>query len=1308
MRSLLLLTLAISLIVGPAIQATQDTATISGTIRHNGQPVAGVTVVINASGHVRETITGADGAYNIDEIPTGTWVFIHLIPPVEQRLVFRNWRIDPLDGDLIKDFDLQSGHLLRAKIEQPDGSPYPENFWLGVEPVDDSLELPPTEWLGNTVFDSRFEIVLPPGQYLLFGDAPPYAVPPIEVTLKEDITDLVITLNGEEAPSGQETEPGTPYIPTTTPPRADRITVSEPDTAGYATITGTPGAVLPGAGVFIVNLNAQTFATADADGDGAFTAEMFAPPGSALLIKHTSNHEWIKWFLEEARHEVPGGDHLNELPGTVIQVTGDTDARGDTRIPFQSAGAWIGEEGSKDWAGWWFEGIINAPGGGPNGLLAAQPGQQATISGTLRGTSPNWTCGNKMNFRPTAHLHLKYTFDAGGHAHPWGNWFNTFLSTPTGLPLEHEAEGEFAPVGSFSIDTPVCTGAHTFEAPLEMVFDIPPDLPVGTYKLQAHMEPRGVPLSENSNRVVIWYAFDPLFHAPPVMVGQAAMPDIPWVLLSNYPVNGYRGVTANEDAGYYDLTTRVITPPHQTIIPRVDARSGDPIAYRLEPGSIWISSTERRQPNPPHLPLVPSGELSVAVTKPDGSTETLGPAPIVQSYAQTPDTPGGAPLDHGTGHIGDMYHLHTMDDAFAYTFDQYGPHTISISGKVNDVYSITYPIQSTYDVYVAEVLDLDPAQLPTTPYVQGDSFAPGLHLFPPVPAEVTVQVTHMPNSNPDQAITQTFTGTANRFGIFQPAPGEAFTFDQPGEFRIDITAEYQAPDGTLWMGAMTWGNVVEGANARIEAHGRRGMDYEQGPIDDMPAWFEAEQLPPEKVGIEMYYPYFSGDIHWGNEEPDRMGDSIHSIITIKDLTPDQMFYDILRRHFPKTRTGFRWPPVSFEDPQSGLEQRIAVGEAPLFITTASDTDAAVNPGDIDFWGYWYGSSERPDVRVREVISEDNMGTAYWRFDDTYGYQIGEGAAGDLPGDIKWEFGGAVFRLPAQNIAEYAVYSSLWVLLPYGDPAGARVTPPFQDATGASINGGPIMTLKGEEIDMLFLPKSVRPGDILEVGGTVSFSGHVGPPLNSQVTVTITAPSGATFERVFRANKIGWVYDPAFDFVAEEAGRWTVKVSVLHDMPYVGNGVIPMSHNTGTVLGTEGYYEFYVVPANTPRLEIVSPESGFLPWPYPGKFDQPGRIKPITIEGSAPSGTTTVYYTIHDKGVVIEQGEIVPEDDGSFSLVYDAKEINKTFPFVSLTAHEGMWEGLADEVAINFLAVGGETPQANTVTLIGEEVFTGGR
>ena len=222
--------------------------------------------------------------------------------------------------------------------------------------------------------------------------------------------------------------------------------------------------------------------------------------------------------------------------------------------------------------------------------------------------------------------------------------------------------------------------------------------------------------------------------------------------------------------------------------------------------------------------------------------------------------------------------------------------------------------------------------------------------------------------------------------------------------------------------------------------------------------------------------------------------------------------------------------------------------------------------------------------------------------------------------------------------------------------------------------------------------------MLEIGDTVAFSGHVGPPLDSRVDVTITSPSGKERTSNLRANKIGWVYDPTDDFKANEAGRWTVEIFVEHDRPYIGNGIVPKSHNTGTVLGTSGSYEFYVVEPGSTPLFILSPKSGVITWPA-------GGIEPINIRGWAPKGATEVRYTIHDKGVVMGQGKVTPDDAGYFSLTYNALDLHDDFPMLSLTAHEGRREGLADEVTIRLLGLGGP-PAANTVTLIGEEIFIG--
>jgi hypothetical protein len=1084
--------------------------------------------------------------------------------------------------------------------------------------------------------------------------------------------------------------------PPTIPPDASKITVNPPNADGYSVITGAAGTVPGNVGVAIINLSTRNVITATANSNGGFQATIFAPPGSTLLVKYSPDIDLINLLWDHALN--PGGDfsYMNPLPGTTIFVPGSNP--GTPGMPFHSAGFFGPGEGP-DWAGWWISGTAAGPGGSSD--LNLQPGAQVTLTGKFNVTSPGMNCSSSPAFAPQLHFHLRDLFGSDGSARLAGPWFSSFLFTPTGLPIEHEGPAQSRGVVSAFVTGLTCINSNTAQGDFSTIFDVPA-LAEGYYKLEAFIDDGGVPLASGIRRVVIWYHFDPIASLPLIVIGTPAPPRIPWTLFSDYPTNGHRGVQPNEDIGKHQMLTRTILPPHKVVLPMLDQRSNKPIVYRLEPGSNWLSSTDRRFPNPPVFPLkFPGGSVQVNIHKPDGSHDVIGPSPILQSSVRTPSLPDGSLIAEGTGHVGDIFHLHTTDPGFAHTFDQYGPHTISLTGFVEDIYGTEYPIDLTFEVMIARVLDLDPAQLPTTPYEQGDAFAPGLHVFPPVAADVEIKVIHLPNSNPNQAQETILSGTANRFGYFQPPAGTEIRFNSPGEFRVDISAEFEAEDGTLWAGYLTWGNVVEGASPLIEAHGRRGLDYHGDTINDMPIWFRNQDLPPGKIGIENYYPYFSGDIHWGEElaPASRRGDSIHSILTLRDLTgANETIYNLIRSHHSRTKNYFRWPPEDHS--LAGLEKRLDIHEAPLFITTTSGRDPIAYQNEIDMWGYWYGSSERPDVHVREIISEDGMGTAYWRFNDTYGYQIGEPANGDQPGDIKWEFGGVVFRVPGQGINEYAIYSSLWVLLPEDcDAFGCtRVTPPFQDATGASINGGPIMNLLGKEIDMLFLPKSVRPGDILELGDTIAFSGHVGPPLDSRVEVTITSPLGVVRSQTWHANKIGWIYDPSFDFIADETGRWIVDVSVEHDRPYIGNGVIPSSHNTGTVLGTNGQYEFYVTGHASDPLTIFTPHPGYIPIPS-------GLINPIVIKGVAPVGTTKVHYTIHDKGIVMGQGSLTPNSNGLFTFPYDPEALHTKFSMLSLTAHEGHRKGLADEVSITLLAVGGQ-PRVNTITLIGEEVFVG--
>ncbi len=1272
-----------------------STATISGTIRRkdDSQPVSGVQVYVDGD----PVTTGADGVYSKGGLVVGARVVVDVHPPQDQHLSYRRWATATLAGDCTKDFSLESGYRLQGQVRQPNGELYQTEVELNLKTLD--VSLPEGEWLGVNVVSGTFDTVVPPGSYLLSPMIEfllhPYFIPWTVVDLSgSDVEGLTVELiNGPPFP--------------VTPPVASLITVGDPDKEGYATIQGAPGTVDPLADIIVVNLNTHTAVTLTTDHQGAFTTRFYAPPGSSLLFKRDAPESIrINRLMHEANgpEKITVCDYMNPLPGTILPVGVPEPGDGSSQA-FHAVGSLSGDELVR-WGGWWLSGTLQTPSGGDGFGLIVQPGQPVTLTARLLATSPAITCTGTPTYPVQTSIWLQYLFGPDGRSEPSDIWFNTYLFTPTGLPIEHEGAGEIRRIVTGTLFTSLgCVAPRAFEGFLTVTFTVPADLPDGIYLPELDVAGE-VPLSTDIPLVPVWFDAPNADGLPPLHVGSPSAPRIPWTLLYDYPVNGHRGVQAREDSGVFATPTRVLFAPHQVVIPRLDERTGEPLAYRLEPGSYWIGGTDRRLPNPPHIPLDPSsGEMTVEVHKPDGNMDQLGPAPIAQSYMRTPVIPGGEQLHESTGHVGDPYHLTTMNDAFDYTFDQYGPHTIVVRGYVNDVYGNIYSLDSTYEVVVARVLDLDPAQLPSTPYVQGDAFAPGLHLFPPVPADVTVQLVQMPYSDPGLAITATVSGQANRFGTFQPPVDTVITMTVPGEFRVDISAVYTDADGTLWAGYMTWGNVIEGPGALIEAHGRRGMDFQGDVITNTLAWFEALDLPPEKVGIEVYYPYFSGDVHWGDEREEMGGDSIHPIVTVKDLTAGGTvtgtIYDVIKSHFPRAYNQFRFPPSPTMD---GLKSRLMIGEAPMFITTKSGIDPAVKPEDIDLWGYWYSASERPDVRVHEMLSEDGNGTGYWRFNDTYAYQIGEPADGDQPGDIKWEFGGIVFRTisetnPSSNLHEYAIYSSFWVLLPHDDPVGTRIAPPFQDATGASINGGAILTITVDGvptgIDMLFLPKGVRPGDVLEVGDVIAFSGHVGPPLDSQVSVTLTSPS-KVYTATLRANKIGWIYDHGLDLVADEPGRWTVDVHVLHDRPYVGNGVTPLSHNTGTVMGTTGRYEFYVVEPGSPRLFVTSPQPGFITWPQ-------SEIEPIHIRGIAPAGTTEVRYTIHDKGIVMGQGGVTPDASGVFTVTYDAETLHESFPMLSLTAHEGRWEGLADEVAINLLAVG-EEPLGNTVTLIGEEVF----
>ena len=153
-----------------------------------------------------------------------------------------------------------------------------------------------------------------------------------------------------------------------------------------------------------------------------------------------------------------------------------------------------------------------------------------------------------------------------------------------------------------------------------------------------------------------------------------------------------------------------------------------------------------------------------------------------------------------------------------------------------------------------------------------------------------------------------------------------------------------------------------------------------------------------------------------------------------------------------------------------------------------------------------------------------------------------GVHGDLPGEFKFQYGAAVLHGSALDQAYYAIHGSLFVLLPENDPDGTRTFPPFQ-GNGGGPSGGPLFTLKGEDIDLFMHLTGVRPGSVLETGNTFALVGAIGPTLPAKVAYTVTTPNGSQRRFSGMANEIGYYYEPDDNFIVDQPGRYTVDLRV---------------------------------------------------------------------------------------------------------------------------------------------------------------------
>ena len=1224
--------------------------TLSGRVTGPaGQPVPGAWLWVVDVNDVEVSFGAANetGHYSLG-VPVGTY----------QVNVYTEDFLDPqLEGvavpqDTVFNITLNSGVVLDGRVVDEVGQPVPDAgvcAHLSIEPLWENPFCSDTNSVGG------FQLRVAPAEYIVTV-RPVFPLQPtrprrLEVS-RAGVSDLVLAVSRDPMP----------LVPDD-PPKAALISISPPTAAGEVTLRGAAGSVPPHSMVVAITLNTGHFTTVQATDNGSFTATLFAPPGASILIRADPFGIIATQFLDEfSRSEEPSPNMLSALSGTILRVA-DSPGSG---IPISGVGKIDGDR----FPAWTFHGSI------PTDTLT--PGNPLRVRGTLRIDSPALQGAGALQVNTA--LRMRPLSDPEGASLLQAKSLTSILLTPTGLPIEREPMWWVTDLADYQDHALIKTAASQAEAEIDLTLPLPSDLPAGYYNPTLEFNAPDMPSETPLSHQVFPYPFQEprVVDLPIIKVGNPAPPRLDWVLLLDTLSNGSRGVIAEEDADRFGIAQRILTSSETFVIPRLSAASGRPLSYRLEPFVPTLSHANLTSdmPNSSRISFrFPSGSLTVAIRQPDGTETVLGPAPFVQSRSKGLADEEGILLSSGGGHLIDAYQLSTMDPRFEVAFAQDGLHVITVEGTIDDIWGNTWSGGGTYEVHVGRVLALDTAVLPGIHFEVGDGFNPGLMVSPPLTAEVEVRLQHVPHSDVRQLEERTIRGRTNRFGYFQPA-GNSFVFEQPGEYRVDITARGEDAQGQLWMGSRTWGGVVAPVNPTIVAHGRRGIDNQE---TIGPQWFTRDQLGLEFGDSHLPFPFQSGDVSWLEE-----GDSAIPLVSFHD--PSRRLTALLRERYDQLE-------VSLDLPGSFTE-RVVVGESPLFSSRPDGLDPHLDPTDVDLWAYSYRSVQRPLVRVREEIAEDEIGSAYWRFDDRYANQIGVGAHGDLPSEFKFQYGAAVLHGPALAQSHYAIHGSLFVLVPNDDPTGSRTFPPFQ-GNGGGPSGGPLFTLKGEEIDLFIHLTGVRPGSVLETGNTFALVGAIGPTLSAQVTYTVTAPDGSQRRFSGWANEIGYYYEPDDNFIVDQPGRYIVDLQVTYDGS-TSAGRVTAPFPQGDVLGTaRGRFSVYVVSPYSAPLTVDMPRHDFLTAPAD-----------FTVTASASSGLTLAggHMTALIPGVVLEDEPLSVRNNG---LTYDYDPLGLAVGVPILDVERFGQPVAADVVTVSLFGEGTDSEgqpsyAARVVTLHGPE------